>query len=119
VKGILCVQAAVFIASLRNPNWKSYVDSYFTVARLRISYANGIVTMPTKYQWLKFDLGYKMLPPKLKRPAGRPRKNRLKLTDEPKKRSHRCARCDLYSHHQKLVRIQLQHWTVNILLLPK
>jgi hypothetical protein len=101
VKGIHCVHVAAFIASLRNPNWENYVDSYFTFAKLRVACANGIATMPIKDQWLKLDLDYKILPPKLKRPARRPKKNRLKPTDEPKKRSHRCARCGLYGHHQK------------------
>jgi len=100
VKGVPCVHALVFITSIRNPNWESYVDSYFTVARLRITYANMIATMPSKDEWLKVDLGYKMLPPVLKRPPGRPRKNRIKSSDEPKKRSHKCTRCGLYGHRK-------------------
>jgi hypothetical protein len=80
VKGIHCVHVAAFIASLRNPNWENYVDSYFTFAKLRVACANGIATMPIKDQWLKLDLDYKILPPKLKRPARRPKKNRLEIS---------------------------------------
>ena len=100
MKGVPCVHAAVFIASLRNASWDNYVDSYFTVARLRTAYANGIATMPSKDEWLNMNLGYKMLPPILKRPAGRPRKNRIKSSDEPK-RSHKCTRCGQSGHHRK------------------
>lgn len=43
-----------------------------------------------------------MLPPILKRPASRPRKNQLQPLDEPKKRSHKCTHCGSYGHHRSL-----------------
>ncbi|XP_078167316.1 uncharacterized protein LOC144562060 [Carex rostrata] len=101
VKGVPCVHAASLIASIRNARWEDYVDSYFTVTRLKTTYSNGIAPMPSKDKWMKYELGYKMLPPILKRPVGRPRKSsRIKAWDEPTKRSHKCTRCGLYGHYR-------------------
>jgi SWIM zinc finger len=100
VKGIPCIHAAAFIASIRNAKWENYVHSYFSVDRFKTAYAIGIAPMPSKNEWIEVDLGYKILPPTLKRPAGRPRKNRIKSSDEPKKRSNKCTRCGLYGHYR-------------------
>jgi SWIM zinc finger len=45
VKGILCVHAAAFIATIRNVRWKNYADSCFTVVRFKAAYSIGIPPM--------------------------------------------------------------------------
>jgi SWIM zinc finger len=100
VKGIPCVHAAAFIATFRNVKWEEYVDSHFTVAQFKAAYSMGVASMPSKHEWLSYDLGFKLLPPVLKRPAGRPRKNRIKASDETKKKSNKCSRCGLFGHHK-------------------
>lgn len=101
VKGVPCIHAAALIASIRNVKWENYVDPYFTVARFRTAYSMGIATMPSRNEWVSCDLGYTMNPPILRRPAGRPRKNRIKPSGEPKKRTYKCARCGAYGHNKR------------------
>lgn len=101
VKSVRCVHAATLIASIRNARWEDYVELYFIVARIRTAYAHGIAPMPGKDKWIKHDLGYKLLPPVVKRPIGRSRKNRIKVSDEPTKRSRKRTRCGLYGHYRR------------------
>lgn len=100
VKGLPFVHAAAFIASIRNVRWENYVDSCFTVARFKTAYGMCIASMPIRNEWVNRDLGYKIFLPILKRPAGRPRKNRIRPSDEPKKRLHKCRRCGLFGHNK-------------------
>ncbi|KAI3519078.1 hypothetical protein L1887_08086 [Cichorium endivia] len=100
VKGLPCVHAAAFIAFTRENNWDKYVDTYFTVDRFKEAYALEIAPMPGKDQWEHLETTEKIYPPIIKRPPGRPKKNRIVPRDEPKKR-HKCARCGMYGHHQR------------------
>ncbi|KAK1431840.1 hypothetical protein QVD17_08555 [Tagetes erecta] len=99
VRGVPCVHASAFIAFTRG-DWDSCVDSYFTIEKSKLAYALQIAPMPTKDQWVHIDTEEKIYPPNIKRPPGRPRKNRIKPGDEQKKR-HKCGRCGEYGHHQK------------------
>lgn len=99
VKGLPCVHAAAFIAFTRDTDWGKYVDPYFTIQKYKEAYAFEINPLPGKDQWMKKD-GEKIYPPILKRPAGRPKKNRIKASDEPKRR-HKCPRCGQYGHREK------------------
>ncbi|KAK9069470.1 hypothetical protein SSX86_011374 [Deinandra increscens subsp. villosa] len=99
VKGVPCYHATAFIAFKRDPNWDKYVDSYFTLDKYKLAYALEVAPMPAKDQWVHIDTE-KIYPPTIKRPPGRPRKNRIKASDEPKKR-HKCRRCGEYGHHAK------------------
>ncbi|XP_052624769.1 uncharacterized protein LOC111907821 [Lactuca sativa] len=100
VTGLPCVHAAAFIAFTREPSWEKYVDTYFTVDKFKEAYALEIGPMPGKDQWVHIDTVDKIYPPIIKRPPGRPKKNRIVSHDESKKR-HRCPRCGMYGHHQK------------------
>ncbi|KAJ9552717.1 hypothetical protein OSB04_016762 [Centaurea solstitialis] len=42
----------------------------------------------------------KICPPIIKRPPGRPKKNRIVPPDEPKRR-HKCRRCGMFGHHER------------------
>jgi hypothetical protein len=59
--------------------------------------------MGDRLQWPKLDPGFEMRPPKLEgRPAGRPRKKRIKSAGEPGKRGpYQCKRCFQYGHIEK------------------
>ncbi|CAH1433302.1 unnamed protein product [Lactuca virosa] len=100
VTGLPCVHAAAFIAFTRDPSCEKYVDTYFTVDKFKEAYALELGPMPGKDQWMNIETVDKIFPPIIKRPPGRPKKNRIILHDEPKKR-HRCPRCGLYGHHQR------------------
>ncbi|KAK1434361.1 hypothetical protein QVD17_00100 [Tagetes erecta] len=99
VKGLPCYHAAAFIA-LKKDNWDRYVDPYFTVEKYKSAYDSEIAPMPAKDEWVCVNMDEKIYPPSIKRPSGRPRKNRIKSHDESKKR-HKCSRCGEYGHHGK------------------
>ncbi|CAH1419725.1 unnamed protein product [Lactuca virosa] len=99
VTGVPCVHAATFIAFTRDANWDQYVDQYFSIEKFKEAYAFKITPMSGKDQWIKKD-GEKIYPPLMKRPSGRPKKNRIKPSDEPKRR-HKCSRCGEYGHREK------------------
>ncbi|KAI3517407.1 hypothetical protein L1887_16621 [Cichorium endivia] len=87
VKGLPCVHAVAFIAFTRENNWDKYVDTYFTVDRFKEAYALEIAPMPGKDQWEHLETTEKIYPPIIKRPPGRPKKNRIVPRDEPKKKA--------------------------------
>jgi hypothetical protein len=59
-----------------------YVSEYFSVAKFRAVYAINIPTLLGKDQWMKVDPGFKLYSLVLTRPAGRPRKNRIRASAE-------------------------------------
>ena len=95
----VCMQLLLLL-SQREPSWDKYVDTYFTVDKFKEAYALEIGPMPGKDQWVNIETVDKIYPPIIKRPPGRPKKNRIIPHDEPKKR-HKCPRCGLYGHHQR------------------
>ncbi|KAL4562019.1 hypothetical protein LXL04_034207 [Taraxacum kok-saghyz] len=78
---------------------EKYVDQYFTIEKFKDAYEFQIAPLPGKDQWMQKD-GEKIYPPIIKRPAGRPRKNRIKASTESKRR-HKCPRCGEYGHREK------------------
>ena len=100
IKDLPCVHAAAFIAFTREDNWDKYVDTYFTVDKFKEAYALEIAPMPGKEQWVHIETTEKIYPPIIKRPSGRPKKNRIVPRDETKKR-HRCPRCGMYGHDER------------------
>lgn len=77
---------------------EDYVDNYYSVEKFKAAYNHMICPMPGKAKWAKSNHGFKLQPPKLKRP--RPRVQRFKEGDPWKKR-HKCKRCGKLGHHQK------------------
>ncbi|XP_015689196.1 uncharacterized protein LOC107303648 [Oryza brachyantha] len=59
--------------------------------------------MSDKSQWPRVDIGFKMLPPKLGRSAGRPQKNRVPNSAEGKGKGKqkRCSRCKGFGHQAR------------------
>jgi hypothetical protein len=58
------------------------VDDYYSVKKFQAAYASPVPPMPSKDEWQKVDLGFKLLPPVCKRAAGRPRQRRLVGVEE-------------------------------------
>jgi len=65
--------------------------------------ATWVPGLPDKNLWKKVNMGFKLLPPILKRAAGRPRTRRYKGVEEggSTKRRARCKRCQGFGHLQK------------------
>ncbi|CAH1415299.1 unnamed protein product [Lactuca virosa] len=99
VQGRPCVHAADFIAFIRDANWDKYVDPYFNIENFKAAYAFQIAPMSGQDQWAQKN-EEKIYPPLIKRPPGRPRKNRIKSSDESKRR-HKCPRCGECGHREK------------------
>ncbi|KAK1694954.1 hypothetical protein QYE76_011651 [Lolium multiflorum] len=81
-----------------------YVSEYFSVAKFRAAYAMNVPTLLGKDQWMKVDPGFKMYSPVLTRPAGRPRKNRIRASAEGGApiRKRKCKRCGIPGHIARL-----------------
>jgi hypothetical protein len=81
-----------------------YVSEYFSVAKFRAAYAMNVSTLLGKDQWMKVNPGFKLYSPVLTRPAGRPRKNRIRASAEggaPIRRC-KCKRCGTPGHIARL-----------------
>ena len=81
-----------------------YVPEYFPVAKFRAAYAENVPSLLGKDQWLKIDPGFKLHSPVLTRPAGRPRKNRIRASAEGAGpiRQRKCTRCGVPGHIGRL-----------------
>jgi hypothetical protein len=83
---------------------EDYVDPYYSVQKFKAAYASPVPPMPSKEEWEKVDLDFKLLPPLCKRAAGRPRNRRLVGVEEGGsgiRGKRRCKRCGGYGHLQK------------------
>ncbi|PWA56031.1 transposase, MuDR, MULE transposase domain protein [Artemisia annua] len=99
VTGLPCVHAAAFIAFIRDANLEKYVDPYYTIEKFKEAYALEIAPVPDKDEWLDIQSAVKIYPPIIKRPSGRPRKNRIIAAGEQTKRRHKCSKCGGSGHH--------------------
>nr|GEX88638.1 transposase, MuDR [Tanacetum cinerariifolium] len=110
VKGLPCVHASAFISFTRDI-WEKYCDSYFTIKKFKDAYAFGVVTMLGKDQWVRLETGEKIYPPIIKRPAGRPRKNRIIPADETKKGTNviNVVNLDIVKTHAKIHQLKISN----------
>jgi hypothetical protein len=94
VTGQPCNHALSVIAKLsREVQMKDFVHEYYSVDRLRKTYAGAFTPMASKHQWPHVDLGYKICKPKLRRNPGRPRVSRIKASDEVStKKKRKCTK---------------------------
>ncbi|WVZ72240.1 hypothetical protein U9M48_020734 [Paspalum notatum var. saurae] len=101
--GLPCVHAIAFIGT-RRLELEDFVDKYYSVQKFKVAYAGYVCPLPDKTQWEPVDIGFKLLPPLLKRAAGRPRTRRIVGVEEGgsgTKRRQRCKRCGGLGHLQK------------------
>ena len=98
-----CKHALAFIAKLsREVQMDEFVHDYFSVEKLRKTYSGVFNPMTSKHFWPRVDLGYKIKKPMLRRKTGRPRKTRIKASDEPGARKiKRCSECHELGHTTK------------------
>ncbi|KAK1617284.1 hypothetical protein QYE76_022801, partial [Lolium multiflorum] len=108
------MEAEVTYTDSKNMQWSviggedgevdQYVSEYFSVAKFRAAYAMNVPTLLGKDQWMKVDPGFKLYSPVLTRPAGRPRKNRIRASAEGGApiRKRKCKRCGIPGHIARL-----------------
>lgn len=65
----------------------------------KAAYSHAIRPMPGKAKWTKGTQGFKLHPPNLKRPAGRPKTTRHK-EGKPWGKKHKCKKCGRLGHRQ-------------------
>ena len=100
-----CPHALAVITSERNPEMDKYVDSAYSIDKLKLTYAGLVPNITDKSQWPHVDKGFKLLPPlSKKRGVGRQRKNRIPSCVERGKRTFtrqvRCKKCGELGHRQ-------------------
>jgi hypothetical protein len=73
VSGKPCSHALAVITTKRQPDMSKYVHEYYSVKKLKATYAGQIPNITDKGQWPIVDKGYKVFPPlaKKKRPPRR------------------------------------------------
>ena len=76
VSGKPCAHALALIITCRNAKMEDYLDPYYSVYRFRLAYGGVIKPLPDKSQWVRVELGFKVMPPLDKRDVGRQWKNR-------------------------------------------
>jgi hypothetical protein len=64
ISGLSCIHALYFITSLRAPAGEidQYVDEYYSIARLNVTYADNVPSIEGKHQWKTVDLGFVLHP---------------------------------------------------------
>ncbi|KAM0833403.1 hypothetical protein ACQ4PT_064285 [Festuca glaucescens] len=85
-------------------NIQQYVHEYYSVARFKATYAHALPALEGKQQCDIVDPGFKLCAPVLKRPAGRPRKSRIRPRSEGAglgARKRKCTRCARSGHFAK------------------
>ncbi|XP_028115507.1 uncharacterized protein LOC114313323 [Camellia sinensis] len=100
INGFPCDYAVIAIQK-SHYNLYDCAEHYFHVETYRAAYSGAIFTIPS-VEKLPFDpTDYTIYPPTVKRPLGRPKKNRIPSRGE-KLKQIRCGRCDkLGSHNRK------------------
>jgi hypothetical protein len=99
-----CIHALYFITSLRAPAGEidQYVDEYYSIARLNVTYADNVPSIEGKHQWKTVDLGFVLHPPVQGRAPGRPRNVRIRSSAEGRIRlgfrKRTCKRCGGLGH---------------------
>ena len=103
VSGKPCRHALAFIAKLsREVHMDDYVHEYFSVAKFKKAYSGVFNPMTSKQFWPRVDPGYKIKKPILRRKPGRPRKSRIKASDESgSTKQKRCPECHELGHTAK------------------
>ena len=94
------MHAIAFIGTIR-VDLEDYVDHYYSVEMFKAAYASVVPPMPSKDEWEKVDIGFKLLPPKCNRGAGRPRKRTIIGVEEggsTSKGKRRCKMCGGFGH---------------------
>jgi hypothetical protein len=103
IRGIPCSHAISYIGFRRELDLEDFVSPYYSVQMFKATYATWVPGLPDKSLWKKVNMGFKLMPPILKRGPGRPRTRRFKGVEEggSTKRRAKCLRCQGFGHLQK------------------
>jgi len=109
VIGKPCKHALAWILSNRGMQIADFVHEYYSVAKFRAAYEGRVEPMTDRSQWPEVDLGFKVHPPLLGRPAGRPKVQRVRsyLENNPNKKKVRCKRCGGFGHFAKTCKLDM------------
>ena len=79
---------------------EDYVHEYYSAERFRATYQGRVEPFPYLTQWPEVHLGFKIFPPLLGRPPGRPRVQRIRgyLEWKANKKKVKCKRCGDFDH---------------------
>jgi hypothetical protein len=66
--GLPCVHAIAFIGT-RKVDLEDFFHHYYSIEMFKAAYASVVPPMPSKEEWKKVDVGFKLLPPKCNRAA--------------------------------------------------
>ncbi|XP_038880504.1 uncharacterized protein LOC120072166 [Benincasa hispida] len=94
---IPCAHACAVICGL-NLDIYTFVLDYYFCSTLLSTYKGSVYPIGNHSDWRSIDVGVNVLPPIVKRPVGRPRKQRI-LSIGEKKRSSKCSRCHRRGHN--------------------
>ena len=87
-----CVHAIAFIGT-RRVKLEDFVDHCYSVEMFKAAYTTAVPPKTGKEEWEKVEIGFKLLPPKCNRAAGRPRKRRMVGVEEGGSTSKGKRRC--------------------------
>ena len=115
ITGLPCHHALYFILKLRGEGAEieNFVHEYFSVAKFAATYAQNVPPMVDVHDWEIVNPGFKLEPPILRRPPGRPRKLRIKASHEKGSRlgarRRKCKRCGGLGHIKRLCKNPVPH----------
>jgi hypothetical protein len=97
--GLPCTHALYFITSLRGVAGEidQYVHEYYSIAKLKATYAENVPSIKAKHQWEVMDPNFVLNAPVQTRAPGRPRKTRIRSSVEDRglgPRKRKCKRCE-------------------------
>ncbi|XP_047249868.1 uncharacterized protein LOC124885672 [Capsicum annuum] len=101
---ITCEHAIVILKSKHVVDMNPYCSEFYYPETLRKTYEESMFSMPDKKDWIvpQEVMNEVVLPPKYKRPPGRPKKNRHKKSSETMTSSSNCyGRCGYAGHNRR------------------
>ncbi|XP_047264264.1 uncharacterized protein LOC107865398 [Capsicum annuum] len=100
---IPCEHAIVVLKSKHVKEMKSYYSDYYKKETLVKTYEMSLCPMPDKQDWHVPPEVFEdvLLPPKYKRPLGRPKKGRKKISEKFSSTSNHCGKCGYEGHNRR------------------
>ncbi|XP_062100818.1 protein FAR1-RELATED SEQUENCE 5-like [Humulus lupulus] len=100
---IPCAHAIAVFAKTRLKTY-DYVADYYKTTTMKATYDSIVHPLPNEGEWtLPETLNIIVLPPKSRKPPGRPRRKRIRSRGEPKVQI-KCGRCAQQGHNRKTCR---------------
>ena len=108
VRGIPCIHACACISTVRG-NVVDYCSKWFTTESWKRCYSSSCHPIPDESMWPIFE-NLELNPPFVKKQSGRPKKVRIRSSDEPKKvtgqsATKRCKNCLMFGHNVRTCKV--------------